>query len=280
MNASPSIGEFEIAQARGAVYGLISHGFQYPNRELINTLTDPACWSSWPHVLLSVDIAGARQLETVRAALQAEAAGLGEDSDAEPTKLQDTFDDLFGHAVRGKAPPYELEYGRSEIIQQASHLADVAGFYAAFGMEVDHRANDRGDHIAVECEFMNVLCAKEARALEKGEADHLGICVDAQHDFLKDHLARWVPAFAHRIQQANPQGFYGALAAFTKAFVAGECRRFEIRMGPPTLELRSVDPVLDRSISCGPTVVQPNRTEEELVQLSVLGGRDGEDERA
>ena len=278
MNASPSIGEFEIAQARGAVYGLISHGFQYPNRELINTLTDPTCWSSWPHVLLSVDIAGARQLGTVRAALQAETAGLGEDSDAEPTKLQGTFDGLFGHAVRGKAPPYELEYGPSEIIQQASDLADVAGFYAAFGMEVDHHANDRGDHIAVECEFMSVLCAKEAHAIEYGDDNGLQICCKAQRDFLVDHVSRWLPAFAHRVQQSDAEGFYGAVARVTEAFVAGECRRFGIRMGPQTLQLIPADPVLDTSISCGPAVVQPNRTEEELVQLSVRGGRDGEDE--
>lgn len=278
MNASPSIGEFEVAQARGAVYGLISHGFQYPNRELINTLTDPACWSSWPHVLLRVDIAVARQLDAVRAALQAETRGLSENSDAEPDNLQTTFNDLFGHAVRGTAPPYELEYGRSEIIQQASRLADVAGFYAAFGMEVDHRANDRGDHIAVECEFMNVLCAKEAHAIEYGDDNGLQICCKAQRDFLVDHVSRWLPAFAHRVQQSDAEGFYGALARFTEAFVAGECCRFGIRMAPQTLQLRPADPVLDTSISCGPAVVQPNRTEEELVQLSVRGGRDGEDE--
>ncbi len=272
------------AQARSAAYGLVSHGFQYPEAEAVDMLGDSARWSSWPEVLHELYGTGlaACHLDAVRAALRPQACTQSgnpavascappsaDPPVAEPAGLQESFNRLFGHAVRGRCPPYELEYGGSEIIQQASGLADIAGFYSAFGMEISRDADDRPDHVAIESEFMSVLCAKEAYAIEKSEADHVDVSVKAQRDFLKDHLACWVPAFSHRVAQADPDGFYGALARFASAFVAAECDRFEITVGPKTLKLRPADPVLDTSISCGPTGGESGRAEDELVQLNL-----------
>jgi DMSO reductase family type II enzyme chaperone len=205
-----------------------------------------------------------------------ESLGAKVEAATEPAELQGTFNSLFGHAVRGRCPPYELEYGGSEIIQQASGLADIAGFYSAFGMEISPDADDRPDHVAIESEFMSVLCAKEAHAIENSEADHLDIGVKAQRDFLKDHLACWLPAYAHRVEQADPDGFYGALARFASAFVAAECDRFEITVGPKTLKLRPTDRVLDTSIDCGPADGGSGRAEDELVQLNLPSDNDGD----
>ncbi len=261
------------AQARGVAYGLVSNGFQYPDRDLIDSLRDPARWSSWPEALHRFygTALAASHLDAVRASLGAEV-----EAAAKPIELQETFNRLFGHAVRGRCPPYELEYGGSEIIQQASGLADIAGFYSAFGMEVSRDADDRADHVAIECEFMSVLCAKEAHASEKSEADHVDICVKAQRSFLKDHLACWLPAFAHRVAQADPDGFYGALARFASALLAAESDRFEITVGPDTLKLRPADPVLDTSISCGSTDGGSGVVEDELVQLNLPSDTDGD----
>ncbi len=271
---TPSVArDITSAQARGVAYGLVSNGFQYPDRELLDSLRDPARWSSWPEALQQFYGAGLPPcyLDAVRASLGAEV-----EAAAKPTELQETFNRLFGHAVRGRCPPYELEYGGSEIIQQASGLADIAGFYSAFGMEVSRDADDRADHVAIECEFMSVLCVKEAHAGEKSEADHLDICVKAQRSFLKDHLGCWLPAFANRVGQADPDGFYGALARFASALLAAECARFEIAGGPKTLQLRSVDPVLDTSISCGSTDSGSGGAEDELVQLNLPGDTHGD----
>ncbi len=294
MTTSLSSCELEISQARGAAYALISYGFQYPDRSLINALTDPARWSSWPDVLQRVAAETTEHLAAAYALLPATgkhvlregntclpppAADEGmppADVLAELPVWQETFSRLFGHAVRGKCPPYELEYGRSEIIQQAFFLADIAGFYSAFGTEVDRDADERADHIAVESEFMSVLCTKEAYAIKEGNPDHLDISVNAQRDFLKDHLARWLPAFANRVQQADPQGFYGKLAGFASAFVLAECRRFEITAGPHTVELRPADPVLDTSLSCGPAPHGSGGAGDELVQLTVGPKHDGD----
>ncbi len=265
-----------IAETRGAAYGLIGYGFQFPESKRVATLNEPARWASWPGVLEEMDEPTATRLAVLREVLRKVADPLDGAASIELSAWQDRFNELFGHAVRGKCPPYELEYGRSEIIQQASELADIAGFYAAFGMELSADLDDRPDHITVECEFMSVLCAKEAHAIGEGLAENVEICRKAQRDFLRDHLARWFPAFARRVQDADPEGYLGALAAFSAAHISADCRRLQIELGPQTLELRPADPLLDTSISCGPGDCGPGAVENELVQIGIQSGSDGE----
>ncbi len=253
--------DISVTQGRSAAYTLVAHGFRYPDDELTSILAEPARWLSWPEALCAIDAGLAGPLEAVRASLRAYRAGESavatNPPDANTPALQDTFNDLFGHAVHGKCPPYELEYGRSEIIQRASSLADVSGFYAAFGAQVADATYDRPDHITVECEFMSLLCSKEAHAAEAGDTEHLKMCIDAQRGFLKDHLSCWLPGFAYRVSQADPSGFYGVLSGFAAQFIASECRRFEIAIGPQTIELTAADPALDTMMDC-PTADDPH----------------------
>ena len=132
MAYSPSVKEFEPAQARAAAYALIAHGFQYPDEETLSALSEPMRWEHWPGVLERTDRPTKESLAFVRDAVKAFANG----SDDTRRELQERYDGLFGHAVRGACPAYEMEYGRNEIIRQASDLADLAGFYRAFGMEI------------------------------------------------------------------------------------------------------------------------------------------------
>ncbi|GFO82628.1 MAG: hypothetical protein A49_22550 [Methyloceanibacter sp.] len=184
------------------------------------------------------------------------------------TDLQADHVRLFGHSVRGACPPYELEYDRGEIIQQTAELADLAGFYAAFGLQLADSAFERPDHAAVECEFMGVLCAKEAWGLETGEPALAESCSDAQRLFLRDHLAKWLPAFACRVETGDPVGLYGRIASLARVIVNEDCRRFGIEVGPQWLELRPADPDRDAAIDCETTACGDPATNR-LVQLGV-----------
>ncbi len=265
----------EVARARGAAYGLIGHGFRDPEHVWASTLGDASCWSSWPDVLSRVDADAARLLQDVRLKLQVVVCATAFEqcrpsSDVhcwhssgtparELVELREAFVELFGHTVRGKCPPYELEYEQGEIMQRAADLADVSGFYTAFGLDVFGLRGERPDHLSVECEFMSVLCAKEDHGIETGPEELLDTCRKAQRDFLRDHLARWLPAFANRVIEASggsarsAHGFYNAMARFADAFVSGECRRLKIRRGPKLLELRSADPTSEAEVGCGTT---------------------------
>lgn len=276
MTATTTISTSQSAQARSAAYTLIASGFQYPDRALLETLGNADHWREWPDVLKTVGDRIDDALHAVRAALSSEAESLAEGSDEEPRDLQCRYDNVFGHAVRGVCPAYEMEYGLHEIIRQAADLADVAGFYKAFGLEFAEGADGRPDHISAECEFLGALCAREAYTLTHGEEKNVDICVDAERAFLKDHLARWLPAFCHRVREADPQGLYGALARFAEVFVKAECGHFDIHAGPQTLELRPTDPVADREISCGSTEGGAQKSGEQLIQLNANSDPDSE----
>lgn len=259
----------QVAQARAAAYTLVAFGLQYPDRTLIETLAHPRQWADWPDVLATADKRILEPLWAVRQAAQAEADALPGSSDGEPRELQCRHDAIFGHAVRGKCPAYEMEYGRHEIIRQAADLADLAGFYRAFGLEFADGAEGRPDHVTAECEFMSALCAKEAHALTLDEQEHVDVCVDAQRSFLRDHLAQWLPALARHVEEADATGLYGVIARFAAALVDVECDQFEIHAGPATLEFRPADPVLDRTIDCGTADCGTKPAGETLVQLDV-----------
>ena len=167
----------------------------------------------------------------------------------------------FGHTVRGDCPLNEIEYGdiKADPLFQPHRLADLGAFYRAFGVEVAEDAAERHDHICLELEFMSVLTAKEAYALEHQlDGEPLELCRDAQKKFLREHLGRWTPAFTRRLARIVGNGALGALANFTRTFVEVECARFGLAPGSEDLLLRPVDESGERLCdSCGITNLLP-----------------------
>jgi DMSO reductase family type II enzyme chaperone len=156
----------------------------------------------------------------------------------------DAYLAAFGHAARGRCPLNEIEYGdlKADPLFQPHRLADLAAFYRAFGVEVAADAGERHDHLCLELEFMCVLSAKEAYALEHQlDAEDVSLCHAAQKNFLREHLGRWTPAFSRRLAGMAGASPLGALAAFTGAFIATECSRFHLTPGSEDLVLRPVD---------------------------------------
>jgi DMSO reductase family type II enzyme chaperone len=161
----------------------------------------------------------------------------------------------FGHAARGSCPLNEIEYGdiKADPLFQPHRLADIAAFYHAFGLQVAADAGERQDHLCLELEFMCVLAAREAYALEyQLDSDDLAQCRRAQRDFLREHLGRWTPAFARRLAAATAEPNLRGLAGSTRVFVEAECSRFGVKPGSEELALRPVDESADRMCdSCG-----------------------------
>lgn len=275
MTASPQL-EANNAEARGAAYGLIALGYGYPDNEWASLIQQPIHWAAWPELLARLDADAGTQLDIFRERL-ASALAVDENAEADGlTGLQNVFGELFGHTVRGACPPYELEFGQSEIIQRASELADIAGFYSAFGLQSRQGNGDRPDHIGAECEFMAVLYAQEARAVVAGDGEGLATVRGAQRAFLRDHLGRWIMAFTHRVEEMDPDGVYGLLAGFAGALVGGECERMGLPRGPQLVELRSVDETAEATIDCGAADACQPQEGQPLVQLNVeRSGRDG-----
>ena len=173
---------------------------------------------------------------------------------------------LFGHS-RGLVCPFETEYGAEGAFRQPQELADIAGTYLAFGLKSAEGGDERVDHAACECEFMDFLARKEAFALGSPGASadleeagqQLATVRGAARGFLRDHLGRFGRAFASLLIKEGAGGFHAGLGALLFRFLTQECQRFGLPPGPPSLELRPPVPD-DTPMACG-------RPDDELIQV-------------
>jgi TorA maturation chaperone TorD len=142
-------------------------------------------------------------------------------------------DRVFGLVLARECPPYETEYHpTSETFFRSQQLADVAGFYRAFGLEPALSVPERPDHLALELEFMAFLLLKNRLALtaagDPEVAERASACDEAQSSFCRDHLAWWLPAFTTGLRRKAGGGFYEVVGRVLAAFVAIERQRFGI----------------------------------------------------
>lgn len=142
------------------------------------------------------------------------------------------YDRVFGLVFSRECPPYETEYQPSaEPFFRAQQLADIAGFYRAFGLDAGRGAPERPDHLALELEFMAFLLLKKRLALASDpvdSAEQTEVCDQAQQTFFREHLAWWVPAFATGLRRKAVDGCYATLGCLLAALVPAERGRLNI----------------------------------------------------
>jgi TorA maturation chaperone TorD len=155
--------------------------------------------------------------------------------------LNELYEANFGLLGGSQCPPYETEYVPSKFtFQRSNMLADIAGFYNAFGLQPSSSNPDRPDHVAVECEFLAQLIHLQwltSQGAQLEAQSQAAICQQALRRFLDEHAAWWLPAFARLLARQDPGGFYEAVAQFLAALVAAE--RALAGVAPPN---QSVEP--------------------------------------
>jgi len=216
--------------ARRACYRLIAFALADPQTGSWDELADPATHDlviQAAEILRDEDVAAARPL------------ALGEHplADLDPARLfgrlpksvaelNDLYEANFGLLSGSKCPPYETEYVPSKFtFQRSNMLADIAGFYQAFGLQTSSSYPDRPDHIVLECEFLAQVMYLQWQAAQSAAADatpRAAVCQQAMQRFLEEHVVWWAPAFAKLLARQDPGGFYEAVAHFLAVLVAAE----------------------------------------------------------
>ena len=224
----------DAALARATLFSALALGFRPPTAETLERLGSEAARRACRGAARLLEGAGGGPL--VRAA-----DAFVEATAANPEGLDQEFTRLFGHTARGVVCPFETEYGIEGVFQQPQHLADAAGYYAAFGLEVPGGADGRIDHVGCECEFLDFLCRKEAYGLAAGDAEMVEVTALAYKSFLREHLGRFGRAFATQLVTADADGAYGRLGALLGALLALEAARLAIPVGQAVLALRSAE---------------------------------------
>ncbi len=223
---------------RGGMYGLLACAFVVPRPGAGEELRGrwAALAPALPALLDDADDTGGT------GAAIAEALRTLTDADLQAAHLR-----CFGHTISKDCPPYETEYGQAHVFQKTGQLADIAGFYRAFGLVRAPGLHDRLDALAVELEFLQFLCLKEAYgAAHDHDDEQLRRCRSAREKFLGEHLGTWVFAFTRRLEHARAHTVYAVLARLLAAFVTAELARAGLTpaevAGPDVLSEGSATP--------------------------------------
>ncbi len=150
-------------------------------------------------------------------------------------KIQDLQSEYITIFDNGKDsnPIYETEYDRRRALAKGTELADIAGFYNAFGFELDTSLGgmEMLDHVAIELEFYSLMLMKEVHLTEANDAQGVEIVGDATRKFLKSHLGRFIGAIARRPGVEGSE-FYGQVFDWSAQLVLNECKRLNLEVVP------------------------------------------------
>ena len=158
---------------------------------------------------------------------------------------------LFGVGLA--ATPYETEYDPLVSARKGHRLADLLGFYEAFGLRLADHRKEFPDHIAVELEFMSLLLLKAAHAEAEAMGEARAVSEEAAVKFLADHLGAWGGTFADRVEAVTQDDFYRFSARLLRGFLLAECQLLGVEpthvsgVGP---QLAAVPPQAPEPLAC------------------------------
>jgi putative dimethyl sulfoxide reductase chaperone len=209
---------------RSLLYRLLASAFLYPDADVGSTICSDEFVQS---LRRSADALGeddvVERIEHLRRAIGSP-PDVGHDLAAE-------YVALFTRNV--PCSPYGSRYLVRDVMARPRVLAEVTGYYTAFGVRVDQDHPDLPDHIGMELEFLGYLLAKEVYASDAGWESRAAICRDARGRFLHEHMLLWIPSFRERLHEHARLLFYPAVADVVLAVLENDARSFGRVIGDP-----------------------------------------------
>ncbi len=191
---------------RAFVYRFLSLAFSYPQEEGLEVLRGSRRDLSTSLEVLEIDFDPASLevlLDPGQGCLQ---------------ELQGEHNRLF--ATTAAAPCRETSYEADQTVRRAVELADISGFYQAFGLHL--AASLEPDSLVAQLEFMALLLQKQLYARREQDEEGQQVCSQALESFLHDHLGRWYGLFALRLRGATEEPWYLKSSELLSAFMDGE----------------------------------------------------------
>ena len=215
-----SIDEIErISLVRGSIYSFLSHAFKSEiERDFLQRIFDAGptikrLAGSQEGIDL---IEGSKRLERfihqTKALSDDEIEGL-------LTELRVEFTNLFLGVGDETVHLVESAYLGRKNMQYEKPAEDLLAAYESVGFKKDDEFFEPEDHFALEFEFMARLCNWCAQELSKNDVEDAIAYLSLQKEFLRDHIARWVPKLCEHLKRKAKSNFYRSLAYLTNGLV-------------------------------------------------------------
>ncbi|AGA32800.1 nitrate reductase subunit, conjectural [Thioalkalivibrio nitratireducens DSM 14787] len=156
----------------------------------------------------------------------------------------------YGRLFLGRTPCslHSAAYsGAGSLAGPAAEIADISGFYQAFGVDIRDDQPERPDHLAAELEFYGTLLIKLAYAQLSDWVEASDVTAAAARSFLSDHLGRWSGVLSERLQRNDAAAPFRTLAAWLDRLLDDECQRFGVKaepFGEPITDSESADSMI------------------------------------
>lgn len=109
------------------------------------------------------------------------------------------FTRLF--ALTDSIPNSESYYTSLEHLVNQESREQVLKLYSNFGFDTDfHNSNEPEDFIAYELMFLSYLSRNTVRCMQDGKEENYYIVVNAQKEFIKDHLLSYIDEFINKME--------------------------------------------------------------------------------
>lgn len=203
-----------IAGARARAYALLALAFRPPADGLLFALLDEGrAWSA------AVDLCPDPELvRSSRTCVEfAHALVRTQGTEGALREMEVTYTRLF-EGPRPAAPPYGSLYLEG-CLMGTSTIAAVESYRRA-GLAPVEDLHDLPDHAAAEFEFLCELLHREGGAWAAGDPRAAEHWLQQEDAFLTEHLCRWFPLFARRVEEAPDPHPFADLTAFGRAFLA------------------------------------------------------------
>ncbi len=115
-------------------------------------------------------------------------------------------------------PPYESVYRTEDRLTMRESTLDVLRFYNRFKLNLSEEFKEPPDHVAVELEFMYFLTSEEVKAWRKGNQTEAYRYLEAEAEFLSNHLIKWIPNFCRCVKENGKILFYKSVTCFLEKF--------------------------------------------------------------
>ena len=218
------------SSVRASLYAFLGSGFaRPPEATLVESLRDPDLLA-----LLGEGFGDAAVAEVTRFV-----RSVDEDMDAlESAKSE--FMRLFKVPGPLAVPPFESLYEdrpvegepASKGLLVGPSVIEVQRWYALACVEPDASAPELPHHIAVELQFLSLLCAKEEEFEIAGAKARLERCREIQRDFLAAHLVPWTLRFAQRFMERTQEAWIRALGVMLTSFPQRDLETLQWALGP------------------------------------------------
>lgn len=225
-------------QTRVEAYAFLGNSLLAPMTQTSDAGCDPAFWEAFPD-FGNAEVARAAAELAAWARQQAE-SGIAREKLVERVSVEYTR--LFVGPPSPAAPPWETMNRREgATVGFGEPTFQMRALLREAGLELSNENRQYEDHLGIELLYASELCRRAAQAdagscdareseggaggagatggagTPAGSCDEGAEAPSALSQFLDDHPRGWIDAFARRVEDAAPDGYFVRLVALARA---------------------------------------------------------------